>query len=161
MIDELIETIGREAVLFENFLALLESQQEMLVRNDVEGLNRITDLQREKLVESQLLNKKRLELVQAIQIANNIEGDLNVSRLIEMVTRDQADRLVKLQKLILSLNTKIMETRNQNAMLVNRSREYILKTMEMLSRISSPESTYTPSGTRHESKQTVAIDRRA
>ena len=38
----------------------------MLVKNDAEGLSHITDLQREKLVESQLLNKRRLELVREL-----------------------------------------------------------------------------------------------
>ncbi len=161
MINKLIEIIGREAAIFESFLELLEQQQKMLVENDADGLNRITDLQREKLVESQLLNKKRLELVENIKLVNNIEGDMNVSRLLEIVDQDQADRLQKLQKIILDLNDKITETRNQNAMLLNRSREYILKTMEMLSKINSPESTYKQPGTTVDRQANVAVDRRA
>ncbi len=161
MINKLIDLISKEAAIFESFLELLEKQQEMLVKNDAEGLNRITDLQREKLVESQLMNKRRLELVHEIKIANNIEGDLNVTRLLEIVDQDQADRLQRLQRFILDLNEKINRTRNQNAMLLNRSREYILKTMEMLSRVNSPESTYTQEGASKDRKQNVAVDRRA
>ena len=161
MINKLIEIIGREAAIFESFLELLEQQQRMLVENDADGLNRITDLQREKLVESQLLNKKRLELVENIKLVNNIEGDLNVSRLLDIVDQDQADRLQKLQKIILSLNDKITETRNQNATLLNRSREYIMKTMEMLSKINNPESTYKQTGTTVDRQANVAVDSRA
>ncbi|UCG61966.1 MAG: flagellar protein FlgN [Candidatus Zixiibacteriota bacterium] len=161
MINKLIEIIGREATIFEAFLELLEQQQKMLVTNDVDGLNRITDLQREKLVESQLLNKKRQELIQQIKVANDIEGDLNVSRLLEIVDEGQADRLQRLQRVILSLNDKITETRNQNAMLLNRSREYILKTMEMLSKINSPDSTYSAPGKKTARELNVAVDRRA
>ncbi len=161
MINKLIEIIGREATIFEAFLELLEQQQKMLVTNDVDGLNRVTDLQREKLVESQLLNKKRQELIEQIKVANDIEGDLNVTRLLEIVDEDQADRLQRLQRVILSLNDKITETRNQNAMLLNRSREYIHKTMEMLSKINSPDSTYTIPGKKPARELNVAIDRRA
>lgn len=161
MINKLIEIIGKEAAIFESFLELLEKQQRMLVENDVDGLNHITDLQREKLVESQLLNKKRQELVEEIKIANDIEGDLNVTRLLEIVDEDQADRLQKLQRVILSLNDKITETRNQNAMLLNRSREYILRTMEMLSKINSPDSTYAAPGKKNDRELNVAVDRRA
>ena len=161
MINKLIDIIGREAAVFEAFLELLEQQQEKLVKNDVEGLNLVTDLQREKLVESQLLNKKRQELVEQIKLANDIDGDLNVSRLLELVDEDQADRLQRLQKVILSLNDKITETRNQNAMLLNRSREYILRTMEMLSKINSPDSTYSKSGDAPKQQLNVAVDRRA
>jgi len=161
MINKLIDLIGKEAAVFESFLELLEQQQATLVTNDVDGLNRITDLQREKLVESQLLNKQRLELVEQIKIANDLEGDVNVTRLLDIVDENQADRLQKLQRLILSLNDKITETRNQNAMLLNRSREYILRTMEMLSKINSPDSTYTRPGTKTDRQLNVAVDRRA
>jgi hypothetical protein len=161
MINKLIQIIGKEAAIFESFLELLEKQQRMLVENDVDGLNHITDLQREKLVESQLLNKKRQELVEEIKVANDIEGDLNVTRLLEIVDEEQADRLQKLQRIILSLNDKITETRNQNAMLLNRSREYILKTMEMLSKINSPDSTYAAPGKKTNRELNVAVDRRA
>lgn len=161
MINKLIDVIGREALVFESFLELLEQQQEMLVKNDVDGLNRVTDLQREKLVESQLLNKQRQELVEQIKLENDIEGDLNVSRLLELVDEDQAARLQRLQRLILGLNDQITQVRNQNAMLLNRSREYILKTMEMLSKINSPDSTYSRPGATSDRQRNVAVDRRA
>ncbi len=161
MINKLIDLIGKEAAVFESFLELLEQQQATLVTNDVDGLNRITDLQREKLVESQLLNKQRQELVEQIKVVNHLEGDVNVTRLLDIVDENQADRLQKLQRLILGLNDKITETRNQNAMLLNRSREYILRTMEMLSKINSPDSTYSKPGAKADRQLNVAVDRRA
>ncbi len=161
MINKLIEIINQEAALFESFLELLERQQRMLVENNVEGLNQVTELQREKLVETQLLNKQRQELVEEISVVNDIDGDLNVTRLLELVDKDQAEKLQRLRKIILGLNDKIIQTRNQNALLLNRSREYILKTMEMLSRINGPRPTYTPSGASADQKLNVALDRRA
>ncbi len=161
MINRLIDIIGKEAALFESFLDLSEQQQQMLVNNDVEGLNRITDLQREKLVESQILNRQREELVEQIKLANSVEGDLNITRLLQMVDQDQAHQLVKLKNLILSLNEKITATRNQNATLLNRSREYIAKTMEMLSRINAPVGAYAPNRAQQERLANVAVDRRA
>ncbi len=160
MIDNLIKIIGKEAALFESFLELLEKQQRMLVENNLDGLNQVTAEQREKMTESQLLNNKRLEIVELIKADKQIQGDLNVTRLLELVDQEQADRLAKLQQLILSLNDKIADTRNQNAILLNRSREYISKTMEMLSRINSHESTYSSTGIKNEQRTNVAIDRR-
>ena len=161
MIDKLIEIIGKEAALFEEFLDLLEKQQRMLVENNLEGLTRVTVEQREKLSESQRLNNLRLEVVANIKADKNIQGDLNVTRLLELVDQQQAARLTELQSVILSLNNKITETRNQNATLLNRSREYISKTMEMLSRINTPDSTYGKSGVKIDTPgNNVAIDRR-
>jgi hypothetical protein len=161
MINKLIEIIGREAGLFESFLALLEQQQTMLVNNDLDGLNNVTDRQREKLVESQLLNREREQLIQRIKAANAIEGDLNVTRLLEMVDENQAARLLQLKSLIYDLHDQISHVRNQNALLLNRSRQYIGKMMEMLSRVNSPEGTYSSSGVTACGESTVAVDRRA
>ncbi len=161
MVDRLIDILAQEATLFESFLDLLEQQQRMLVENDVEGLNRVTDQQREKLVESQILNRQREEVIDQIRVANAVEGDLNVTRLLEIVDRDHADQLVKLRNLILSLTEKITHTRNRNAMLLNRSREYIAKTMEMLSHIHDPATTYVSTGAEQGRTATVAVDRRA
>lgn len=160
MVNKLIETIGREAALFESFLELLETQQKMLVENDCEGLKEITASLHEKLIESQQLNDNRFELVEEIRKLNNIEDDLNVSRLIEIIDKTQADRLSQLQETILNLNEKILETRNQNAMLLNRSREYISKTMEMLSRTNCPKGTYSSQGTASNNNMNIVVDRR-
>lgn len=161
MVNKLIELIGKEAAVFESFLELLEDQQEKLVRNDTDGLNQNTDRQRELLVNSQLLNKQRTELVAQIKEANQIEGDLNVTRLLDMVDKEQANRLSELRRVILTLNDQIIKTRNQNAILLNRSREYISKTMEMLSRLNTAESVYTPHGQDQTKTNAVAVDRRA
>ena len=66
MINQLIQIIGDEAVLFEEFLGLLDKQKKALVANDVEELDRVTELQRQKLSESQKLNRRREELIAAI-----------------------------------------------------------------------------------------------
>lgn len=161
MIDKLIKIIGREAALFESFLELLEKQQRMLVENDLEGLNQVTAEQHERLTESQMLNSQRLDVVEQIKKDKNIEGDLNITRLLTLIDQQQADRLEQLQTVILSLNDKISETRNQNAILLNRSREYISKTMDMLSRINAPKSpTYRQSGESDIQHSALSIDRR-
>ena len=160
MIDKLIDIIGREAVLFESFLELLEKQQRMLVENNLDGLNQVTAEQHERLTESQLLNAQRMELVEQIKKDKHIEGDLNITRLLTLIDQQQADRLEQLQSLILELNDKITETRNQNAILLNRSREYISKTMDMLSKINTPKSpTYGQAGESQERGASLVIDR--
>ena len=161
MVEKLIETLSSEAVVFEDFLKLLSQQQEMLVNNNIDGLNRVTELQREKVAESQLLSQCRDKLVAEIQSANAIEGDLNVSMLLEHVDEHQGGRLIQLREIIQSLTEKISEIRNQNAMLLNRSKEYILRTMELLSKINNPDSGYAANGETVENGSSVAVDRRA
>ncbi len=160
MVDALIDIIGREAALFEQFLVLLERQQQALVTNDLAELNLVTELQREKLTESQLLAREREEVLAEIRSVNAIDGDLTVTRLVEMVDHNRADRLLSLREAILGLNDKILTVRNQNAMLINKSREYIKKTMELLARIGSPTGGYSPVGAAPSTPGTVGLDRR-
>ncbi len=157
----LIKIISQEASVFEEILMLLGQQQKLLVNNDVDGVNKTTALQREKIVESQPLNRKREELVSEIRSSNAIEGDLNVSRLIELVNEDQGNRLIQLRLIIGGLNSKINEVRDQNALLLNRSREYIAKTLDILSRLKNPNKNYTQNGSPVKSGSAVAVDRRA
>lgn len=160
MVNRLIEILSREAALFESFLELSEQQQQMLVNNDRKGLVQITDRQREKLVESQLLNSERLKLVEKIKSVNAIDGDLNVSRLLELVDENQAEQLTQLRHLIYELHDKITDVRNQNAMLLDRSREYIARMMKMLSNVNRSPGAYTMDGTETQGSNVLAIDRR-
>jgi len=132
----------------------------MLVANDIEGLNAVTSRQRELLVESRILNKKRENLTEEIKAANMIEGDLSVTRLLEFVDENQSERLIRLKDIILDLNDRITESRNTNAMLLNQSREFIAKTMEMLSKIHTPDNTYSRQGVNATDGSNIVIDRR-
>ena len=161
MINRLVNLISREASLFENFLELLNRQKETLVQNDLKALKEVTEKQREKMVESQLLNKERESLIEEIRAANLVDGDVTVSRLLEFADQNQAGRLTQLRETILDLNDRITEARNTNAMLLNQSREFIAKTMAMLSKINNPEHSYSRDGAGGRHRANVAVDRRA
>jgi flagellar biosynthesis/type III secretory pathway chaperone len=160
MINQLLQVIGQEAHLFEDFLALLDQQKQMLVSNDVATLNEVTELQRQKILESQRLNRIREELIAEIQAENAIEGDVTVARLLEFADRNQAERLLQLKEIIFSLNDRITEARNTNAMLLNQSREFISRTMRMLSKIKNPDKTYDRRGVAPDGQSTIVVDRR-
>ena len=161
MINQLIQLISREAVLFESFLDLLEEQKRMLVKNDLSGIQTVTEKQRERIVESRLLNQQREALIGRIKAQNAIDGDLTVTRLLELVDDNQAEQLRRLRDTIFELNDKIAQTRNSNAMLINQSRDCIAKTMTMLSHINSPEPNYARTGTSAVRASSALLDRRA
>ena len=161
MVNQLIDIIGREAALFESFLELLQQQRDALVTNNLGELNDITERQHEKLAECRLLNKQREELVAQIKALNAIEGDLTVSRLLDLVDHDQAQRLRDVRDIILDLNGRINDARNTNAMLLNQSREFVSRTMMMLSKLHNPEPTYGRDTRETEPAHAVALDRRA
>jgi hypothetical protein len=161
MIEQLIQIINDEALLFEEFLQLLDEQKKALVANDSDRLNEVTQLQQRKLLESSALNGKRNQVIAALQKANALDGDVTVTRLLEYADEDQSQRLTHLRDAILALNERINTARNTNAMLLNRSREYIARTMDMLSRMHSPDKSYARTGSVPCDRTAVAVDRRA
>jgi len=161
MIAKLIDIISKEAALFESFLELLERQKQMLVTNNVDGLNELTALQQEKLSESRALSRRREQLLNRIKQDHTLDGDVTMARLAALADEDQAARLMQLRSVILSLNEKINDARNTNAMLLNQSREFVAKTMSLLARMNSPEPNYTGSGRTDRTTSAVVLDRRA
>lgn len=160
MINHLIDIISREARLFESFLNLLEQQKRALVANDLNELDRITRLQQDAMATSHRLNLERVRTVDAIKAERNFEQDLTISRLIALADSEQAARLKELRELLLSLNDKILEVRNTNALLINQSREMIARTMTMLSRSEHADNVYGRDASRDERAIAVALDRR-
>jgi len=160
MINKLIQVIAQEAQVFEEFLQLLDRQKEALVANDTNRLADVTELQQRKLLESQALNRRREEIITEIKATNAIEGDVSVSRLLEYADEDQSQRLVHLKEAIRELDNRITETRNTNIMLLNRSREFISRTMTTLAQINSPDKSYNHSGVMPQESAALIVDRR-
>ena len=140
MVNKLIDIIGKEIKLLETYLELLDRQQECTLSGDRDKLEQINADQIEKLDESRLYNRERIELIKQIKEINAYDKNPEVDRLIELIEKERADRLLKLRETFVTLNDKIEETRNNSDRLVERSRLAIMKTLDMLSRIYCPES---------------------
>lgn len=161
LVQELIEVLKKEASLFETFMELLERQQEALVKNDVTTLNEITELQREKTIESRILARQREAITGRLASEHSTAENLTVSRLVASAPPGHAGMLERLRETILDLNEKISKIRSQNEMLINRSRENIMKTMELLGRFKVPKNGYHGNGKISSPPSNLALDRRA
>jgi flagellar biosynthesis/type III secretory pathway chaperone len=162
MVDHLIDIISREAALLESFFKLLERQKEMLVSNNLAGLNDVTREQQQAVLESQRLNTQREEALAEISCQESFEGDITLTRLTDVIDEYRANQLLGLRELILDLNRQIVDIRNSNAMLINQSREYIGQMMESLSKINCPDYTYSRNHMNSDNRgATVMVDRRA
>ena len=79
---------------------------------------------------------------------------------LKSVCDTDAGRLSHMRDLICGLDEQIVQVRNQNAALLNRSREFIDKSMQMLSRVGRSEGGYSPSGSSTGNGTRVMVDRR-
>ncbi len=161
LVQELIGILKKEASLFETFLELLDRQQTALVQNDLTVINEVTERQREKIIEAGILSRKRGQIIRRLSEDYETREDLTVSHLIETLTSGQAEILNRLRETILDLNDRIGKMRSQNEMLIDRSREIIMKTMELLARIKTPDDSYRSHGQNNPGQTNLALDRRA
>jgi hypothetical protein len=161
LVQELIKVLKKEASLFETFLELLDRQQQVLVNGDMEELDRLTELLREKAISSAILARKREEIIRKLSSETNLTEDLTVSRLIESIPPGQATVLDQIRETILDLNDKIGRRQTQNKMLINRSRDNIMKTMRLLAQLGKPDDNYHRGGKADSSPSRLTLDRRA
>ena len=161
LVRELIEILGKEASLFETFLNLSARQQEALVANDLENLTAVTERLREKVVEANLTARKREELIKQISADMGSHSDVTISKLIETVSSGEAEVLAGLRDTLLDFYQKISKIGSQNEMLINHSRENIMKTMELLGRLNSGDKNYRSEGKPSATQTSLALDRRA
>lgn len=139
MIDQLIDIINLETSNFERFLNLLERQQCLTGDDNIVELLSLTDKQHELMISSQLLYEERFNLISQLKKEDKYSSDRELKRLTDTVEQTQANRLLILQKLLVKINNDISRTRSENNRLLKKSREYIFKTIKILSNMNNLE----------------------
>lgn len=137
-VDELVDLLNREASIFAEFLDSLEEQKDALVSADTDKLIATTERQRELLALSRTFDIRRRLLVAKLAEQNELEGDLNISRLLEVASVDQGGRLSAVRDTIIELESKLADRSERNAFLINKSRELVAETLKVISRVASP-----------------------
>lgn len=161
LLDRLISVIGSEASLFDRFLELMERQQQALIAGDSDEVKGVTAQLQQIAVQSQQLESRRIDIVEQIRIAQGTEGDLNVSRLCDMVDSSRSDQLRSFRDTILGLYGRIEETRMRNGLLIEQSLEQIQHTMETIGRVPAENGMYRPQGGVSREYGRIGLDRRA
>jgi flagellar biosynthesis/type III secretory pathway chaperone len=160
LLDELINVIGDEAILFEKFLELLEEQQRVLIANDHDELKTVTARIQQVATQSQRLERTRISLVEEIRRAGGAEADLNVSEICDMADPERSTQLRTFRTMILDLYGKIEQTRMRNGLLIEQSLEQIQNTIDVIGRIPAQKETYHKHGGVSRDFQRLGVDRR-
>jgi flagellar biosynthesis/type III secretory pathway chaperone len=160
LLDGLISVIGDEAILFENFLELLEEQQQALMTNDTDKLKTVTAQIHQVAARSQRLERQRMSLVEKIRRVGGTEADLNVSSICDMADPERSTQLQTFRTVILDLYGRIEQTRMRNGLLIEQSLEQIQNTIDVIGRIPAQKETYRKHGGVSRDFQRLGVDRR-
>jgi hypothetical protein len=128
LIEELIMVLGDEEKIYSEIIPVAEKKTQIIVNNDLQSLNSITEEEQELLGKISKLEKKRQEVIRNIGIVmNKKESELNFVTIIELLNGQEKEQ-EELRKLHdkLKRTIDILSTLNErNQMLIKQSLEMI------------------------------------
>lgn len=128
LIEELIMVLGDEEKIYSEIIPIAEKKTQIIVNNDLQSLNSITEEEQELLGKISKLEKKRQEVIRNIGIVmNKKESELNFVTIIELLNGQEKEQ-EELRKLHdkLKRTIDILSTLNErNQMLIKQSLEMI------------------------------------
>ena len=128
LIEELIMVLGDEEKIYSEIIPIAEKKTQIIVNNDLQSLNSITDKEQELLGKISKLEKKRQEVIRNIGIVmNKKESELNFVTIIELL-----DGQEKEQEELRKLHDKLKRTIDVLSTLNERNQMLIKQSLEMI-----------------------------
>ena len=147
MVDQLIEILGEQTERYEELLGLSLEKRDVIIKNELEELQKINHLENIVINQNQKLEKKRLELIKDMAIAlNQKESDLTLNLLIELMeNKDEQKPLMEVRDRIKSVVGELKVINEQNGQLVQNALDYIEYSTNLIrSSMGQQPATYTP-----------------
>ena len=160
--NKLTDIVSREVKQFELFLKLLIDQQNYLVANDLENLNRVIKEQETAILVTRELEKNRMRVI--AELSEQIDDDPNnmtLSRVTKSLAQPQALKLEKMQRALTDLHAKINKVKSKNEFLIKKSMEYIEGTVRLLASGNNEIPTYGDGNSREQKSPSIAVNRTA
>lgn len=128
LIEELIDTLGQEAKLYNELIEIAESKTQVIVSNDLVALQAIT-VQEQYMVENvNNIDKKREEIVKNIGIVVNKNPEtINLKTIIQMMEKqpNEKQHLCEVHDNLKKTIHRLVEINNHNKSLIQQSLEMI------------------------------------
>ena len=134
MFDRLIEILQSQLSLFSELLELSRQKKAYLVKNDIEGIRRLTACENSLIGKLQRLERERVSMVSDLAKRLNVSiTGLTLTKLAESAREPQVKKqLGCLRVQLRSQMDELKSVNEQNKTLINHSLEYIDFTMNLL-----------------------------
>jgi len=160
--NKLTDIVSREVKQFELFLKLLIDQQNYLVANDLENLNRVIKEQEKAIVVTRELERNRMRVIAEMsETSDDDPNNMTLSRITRSLAEPQAQKLESMQKALTDLHTKINKVKSKNEFLIKKSMEYIEGTVRLLASSGTEVPTYGDRNTKEQKSPSIAVNRTA
>lgn len=143
LVSQLIEVINREILCLEKFLTLLSEEQKIVVKNDIDSLRASIEEQEKIIADGRKLEEARIKLTDSLAEKLKIDkGEVNISKLIELVEESYSTELRELQSTLSSLYTKLERQRKKNEFLIKQSMKYVDKSVNIFLGLEGRDQSY-------------------
>ena len=128
LIEELIMVLGDEEKIYSEIIPIAEKKTQIIVNNDLQSLNSITEEEQELVGKISKLERKRQEVIRNIGIVmNKKESELNFITIIELLNGQEKE-----QEELRRLHDKLKATIEMLAVLNERNQLLIKQSLEMI-----------------------------
>jgi len=128
LIEELIDTLTREADIYEQMIPLAEKKTQIIVANDLEALQAITEQEQVAIEQVGALERKRQEVIVNIGIVlNRNPSTLNFRTLIKLLAKqtEEQKKLRELHDRLRRIVGRLSDINKKNKALIEQSLEMI------------------------------------
>lgn len=127
LIDELIITLKDQVRNYEELLILSEEKKSIIMKNDIETLQKVTAAESTIIGRNQRLENKREECVKNISIVLNQDfKELTITKISELIkNQKEYDELVKTRNNLKEVLESLKVRNDQNKTLIESSLDYI------------------------------------
>lgn len=144
LIDELIGVLNKEYEIYHELIPVAEEKTKIIVRNDVEALQQITEQEQLVVEKINVLEKRREEIVVSIAtVINKRPEDLNLKAIIQILESQPKEQMA-LSEVRDNLNKvikRLVEINNRNQALIQQSLEMIEFNMNFIQSARTAQST--------------------
>lgn len=147
LIEELIQTLTQEEEIYNELIPIAKEKTQIIIKNDLDKLQKITDIEQEAVDRLTALEHKRMDVLQNIGVVINRDPKLLTLKAVTEILKKQP----KEQKQLSVINDRLKQTiqilveiNNHNKSLINESLEIIEFNMNFIqSTRMSPGNNYT------------------
>lgn len=128
LIEELTDTLGREAAIYEELIPLAEKKTQVIVANDLESLQNITEQEQEAIERIGALERKRQEVIVNIgTVLSRNPATLDFKTLISVLSGQPKEQgeLRQLHDRLKKTIGRLKDINSRNKILIEQSLEMI------------------------------------
>ena len=127
LVESLVDILEQQCEVYENLLGLGKEKRDVIIKNEIEELQKITSLENTLVSQNNRFEKnKNIAIDDVISVLNIKEDEFTLMKLAELMEgKPECERLLKVLNKINDTIKELKQINDQNRMLVKDSLDFI------------------------------------